>query len=88
MHVGVFVLLKNKTEKTYLDALTELLNHATKENYNLKPKEVVCDFELAAINATKQVFPGVEIKSCHFYFCQALKKILKLQSFKFFIFKV
>ncbi len=70
MNLGAFILLKNKTEKTYLDALTELLNQAIKENYNLKPKEVVCDFELAAINATRQVFPGVEIKGCHFNFFQ------------------
>ena len=90
MHVGAFILLKNKTQITYLDALKELLDQSSRENFILKPKEVICDFELAAINAVKQVFPNVVVKGCHFHFCQALKKNIKSAGIKliFFSFKI
>jgi hypothetical protein len=57
----------------------ELINHAKNSNdsYELNPAEIFCDFELAAINAAKTVFPSVSVKGCHFHFCQAIKKRIK-----------
>jgi len=77
MHVAAFMLLKNKTQVTYSDAFNKLKSCAINEEFNLKPREVISDFELAAINALREVFPGVVIKGCHFHFCQALKKNIK-----------
>jgi hypothetical protein len=77
MHVAAFILLKNKTQVAYSDAFNKLKTCAINEEFNLKPREVITDFELAAINALREVFPGVVIKGCHFHFCQALKKKIK-----------
>jgi len=38
---------------------------------------VLTDFELAAINAVKQVFPEVTVKGCNFHFRQAVLRRLK-----------
>ncbi|GMF54023.1 unnamed protein product [Phytophthora fragariaefolia] len=40
----------------------------------LKPKEVVCDFEAALINATSDWFPEASIIGCSFHFKQACKR--------------
>jgi hypothetical protein len=80
MHIGAFILRTNKTQNTYVEMIKELVNHAKNSNdksYEMNPIEIICDFEVAAINAAKTVFPSVSIKGCHFHFCQALKKRIK-----------
>jgi hypothetical protein len=80
MHIGAFILLTNKTQCTYTEMFKQLIHHAKNSNeksFELNPSEIFCDFELAAINAAKTVFPSVSVKGCHFHFCQAIKKHIK-----------
>ena len=64
----VFMLLTCKSAAIYEKALTAL-----KElNPDLSTRRVITDFELAAINSFRNVFPTTEDKGCFFYFAQAI----------------
>lgn len=39
---------------------------------NFKPKHIISDFEIGAINAAKKVFPGAQMHGCFFHFCQTI----------------
>jgi hypothetical protein len=60
----------------------ELIKCAKSKDINLKPRLILCDFELAAINAIKTSFENVEVKGCHFHFSQAIKKHIKTSGFE------
>lgn len=55
----IYILLPNKSEKTYLKMFDELKNAATRLGVNFKPTKIMVDFELAAIHAAEKSFPGV-----------------------------
>ena len=58
----VYVLLPNKTVKTY-DRMIELLSEATDPN----PSKVLADFEKVTLNAFSKKFPMAKISSCYFH---------------------
>jgi len=68
----VFALLPNKTESTYNRLLEKLKSLATEDNVNLNPKEIMADFEIGFINASKRHFPDAQQKGCFFHFSQCL----------------
>lgn len=68
----VYALLSCKTEKIYKLLLQEILKLTNELGYSLEPKFVLTDFEIAAINATKAVFPSIVSKACFFHFCQSI----------------
>lgn len=72
---AIYALLPNRKEVTYR-RLFKLLQ----ERYpTFLPKIVHIDFERAAINAIKCVFPEVSVKGCNFHFNQALwRKVQEL----------
>lgn len=60
------MLLTNKKEETYVEALKVLLEAQP----TLNPTDYMVDFERAAMNAIHEVFPDSEIHGCHFHFTQ------------------
>lgn len=69
-----FVLCTSKTYDTYWNLL-QYISDACGEKP--RPKQVVCDFELALINAVRDWFPGAKIIGCHFHFKQACQRKMK-----------
>lgn len=45
---------------------------ASEKRLWLKPEVVLCDFELAFMNAVAEVFPGSRIQGCLFHFTQSI----------------
>lgn len=62
----VYILMSNRTERTYLTAFNQLKVLEPR----LNPLSIMTDFELAAINAFKIVFPAVNQRGCFFHFKQ------------------
>lgn len=55
----VYVLLVNKTEKLYFETLEAIKNYFKR---TLRPRKIILDFELSAINAFALAFPEAKIK--------------------------
>lgn len=63
-------------QKTYV----HLLNQLKKKKSTLSPKLIMSDFEMASINAFKEVFPNLKQKGCNFHFSQCIwRKIQEIQ---------
>lgn len=72
----VWCLLPNKSLATYIELFTAI-RQALMTRYEdgaTKAHTFLTDFELAAMNAIKQVFVGSRLKGCTFHFRQALMK--------------
>ena len=65
----VYVLLPNKTEKTY-NRMIEMLSEETNPN----PGKILADFEKAALNAFSKKFPHAEISCCYFHLTQSFNR--------------
>lgn len=63
----VFALLPNKTQATYI----RLLENLNTIRPGLRPYRIILDFELAAHNAFKFVYPDIEVQACFFHFSQS-----------------
>jgi len=64
----VYALLPNKSQKTYVHPLNQLKKFIS----TLSPKLIMSDFEIASVNAFKEVFPNLKQKGCHFHFSQCV----------------
>jgi hypothetical protein len=55
-------------------------------NFIIDPRNVVSDYEVAVIEAFKQMFPGIKARGCFFHFNQCFWKQIKqvLRNFKFY----
>lgn len=69
----VFALLPDKTEMSYTRMLEALKNLRP----SLNPKSIMTDFERAAKNAFRKVFPNAEQAGCFFHFGQCLWRKLQ-----------
>ncbi|CAF0884641.1 unnamed protein product, partial [Brachionus calyciflorus] len=69
-----FALMNRRRKKHYIKVLNALKKESKNLNLILNPSYVMTDFELAAINAFKDVFRGINSKGCLFHFCKALTK--------------
>ena len=68
----VYFLLPNKTKETYrrmFNILRDLVPNAD-------PDIILLDFELAARNAFKDIFPRTEVDGCFFHLCQSVHRKL------------
>ena len=75
----VYALLSGKSEVVYKHLLSELKEAALKIKLKLEPKEVLTDFERAAMNAYTYHYPEVKIRSCYFHFGQNIfRKIVDI----------
>ncbi|RWS06458.1 uncharacterized protein B4U80_07347, partial [Leptotrombidium deliense] len=70
---AIYALLPNKTDATY----TRMLNVLKEKIPSLNPISILTDFEIAAQNAFKTVFPHVEIRGCFFHFSQAFYRQIR-----------
>ena len=68
----VYALLPNKREETYNRLLENLKTLAAARNIALTPREIMTDFEIGFMNATKKHFPETIQKGCYFHFSQCL----------------
>ena len=64
----VYVLMASKTEESYNKLLSELKALEP----TLSPRTNMTDFERAAINAFRAVFPNSDQQGCFFHFSQCL----------------
>lgn len=78
MFPAVFVLLGEKTEKVYKKTLSLLKEACLERGIILNPETLVCDFELASINAFKLGLsikvPGIKVLGCQFHYAQAIRR--------------
>lgn len=69
----VYALLSSKETSQYEVVLRAVLSAATSFGIrNCVPEMIMCDFELAIINASRAVFPHVAISCCFFHLWQSL----------------
>ncbi|CAF4244590.1 unnamed protein product, partial [Adineta steineri] len=73
----VFSALPDKFEETYTTVLEALVLYAQINNIILNPTSISIDFEQAAFNAFKKIFPNANILFCHFHFAKNIMKRLK-----------
>ena len=66
----VFSLLPNKTGPTYDRLFQEIDNHMNGH----VPTDILFDFEQAAMNGARHVFPGIIVKGCFFHLCKNIWK--------------
>ena len=57
MHPCVFILTADRTKATYKRALRQLKLAAAQHQYQLKPSQLMSDFEQGAIAAFQMSFP-------------------------------
>lgn len=66
----IYALLPDKTQATY-----EELFQAIKENIpNFRPDFIKSDYETAAMNALRAIYPSAALTGCFFHYCQAIYK--------------
>jgi hypothetical protein len=66
-----YVLASSKSYETYWNAFQYIADACGEK---ITPKEVVCDFEIALINAVMDWFPDADVIGCYFHFKQACKR--------------
>ena len=73
----IYALLTGKSQERY----EEFLSLVREFCGDASPESITVDFELAAINAVKNVFPGCEVNGCYFHLTQNVYR--KIQSLGF-----
>jgi hypothetical protein len=71
-----------KNETFYRRLLNRLILHAQELNLLFNPQFIISEFELAFINATKDVFPNSTINGCLLHFTLAIWKHTVLKGLK------
>ena len=72
----LFCLVKGRDEQTYTKLLGMVEELAAKEGLTVwnRKVELMCDFELALINAVHQRYTSVVVRCCFFHFVQNVRK--------------
>ncbi|XP_077293964.1 uncharacterized protein LOC143916644 [Arctopsyche grandis] len=68
----VYILMTAKSQVAYSRLFEEIKQYAATHGVTLAPQILISDLEIAAINASQSVFPGVENKVCFFHFGQCV----------------
>ena len=68
----VYVLLADKSCKTYFEMFNCLRAEMANHMLGLNPRRIVSDFESALIEAVRLQFPNTLHAGCHFHFAQAV----------------
>ncbi|CAB4439709.1 unnamed protein product [Rhizophagus irregularis] len=75
----VYALMSNKSEVAYRALFQELIDFGYEHDVDLQPQFIITDFEIAAINAIRAEFQGVQNKGCHFHLSQNIyRKVQEL----------
>lgn len=64
----LYTLLLDKKSSTYISMFNNILNLFHMNNICLNPRFITIDFEQAAIQAIKLIFPNTTIKGCNVHF--------------------
>ena len=66
-----FAFLTDKTQSTYEELFTVLVNQCSNRNIRCDPNTAIMDFESASINAVQVVFGnGIHIQGCFYHLTQ------------------
>ena len=65
----IYALLPNKTEEIYIRLFREVEQHVANS-----PTNILMDFERAALNSVRQVYPNTELKGCFYHFSSNISK--------------
>ena len=71
-----YIWVPNKEGLSYKTVFKLIKKCLTERGLKLKAKYMMLDFEVAIRNAFEEVFPGIEVKGCHFHFGQSLWRYL------------
>jgi hypothetical protein len=77
----LYTLLADKKGPTYISMFNCILNLCHTNNICLNPKYITIDFEQAAFNSIKLIFPNAIVKGCNFHFNKCI--YTKLQDLGF-----
>ena len=69
----VYILINGKSQNLYTRIFQEVKSLIIKNNFNIKTKYLITDFEKAVLNASKHIFK-FENKGCHFHLAQNIWK--------------
>lgn len=72
MYPLLFALLPGNTNAVYTKLLTKLKTSMADLQFQLAPTTIFMDFDTAAQNAARTVFPGITVKGCFFHYTQAI----------------
>lgn len=78
----VYCLTVRRTQETYDRIFQHLKQHATRLGQQLQPDRFVVDFELAAINSVRAVFPEAVIQGCLFHLTENIWRRAVLHGLK------
>lgn len=73
----VYFFVQNKTEKGYVSMWKFLLSLCEQENLAFTPSSIRLDFEIAAHNAIRTIFPECQILGCRFHLGQSWYRHLR-----------
>ena len=65
-------MLPNKTEETYTRLFREVEQHVANPR-----TDILMDFERAALNSVRQVYPNTEFKGCFYHFSSNICKYIQ-----------
>ncbi|KHJ48013.1 FLYWCH zinc finger domain protein [Trichuris suis] len=68
----VYALTKTKREDAYKHIYERVVEFAREKNLKIRPSLCMMDFQLANVNAIREVFPNARIRGCLFSFAQLL----------------
>ena len=74
-HVYPFIIIfvTRRTQAIYTAVLTKLVDLAQEKfNITLQPRFITTDFEQAAMNAFRELFPDASLSGCHFHLCHSI----------------
>ncbi|KAK3086401.1 hypothetical protein FSP39_017917 [Pinctada imbricata] len=74
MYHLVYALLPGKTQAIYTRLFQLLRSTCLSNNIVLRPQTMFLDFEIAAHNAARATFPGIQIRGCFFHYTQCIWK--------------
>lgn len=78
----IFCFLSNKAENTYFQLFARIKQWFTMQQIEFNPSTIMIDYEIAAYNALRRIFPLSNIRGCLFHFAQCIWQKLSELGFK------
>ena len=70
----IYTLSTKRDELTYSKIFHNIIKLGVDRRVTMKPSQLTCDFEIAAIDAFKSIFSEAPVKTCFFHYSQNLWK--------------
>lgn len=78
----IYCLSTRKTQNFYTQMMGRIRDHASELNLHFNPQIIMSDFELAFINAARDIFPNSEVKGCLFHYTSSIWKMAVVKGLK------